>query len=46
MMEQVFTGRGSTQEREEDVVEGKGHERVNVVKILCTHVCKWKNDIC
>jgi hypothetical protein len=27
---------------EEEV--GKGHERVNIVQILCTHVCKWKND--
>jgi hypothetical protein len=23
---------------------GKGHGRVNIVQILCTHVCKWKND--
>jgi hypothetical protein len=22
---------------------GKGHGRVNMVQILCTHVCKWKN---
>jgi hypothetical protein len=21
---------------------GKGHGRVNIVKILCTRVCKWK----
>jgi hypothetical protein len=20
--------------------------RMNTVQILCTHVCKWKNDIC
>jgi hypothetical protein len=25
---------------------GKGHGRVNVVQIVCTHVCKWKNDTC
>jgi hypothetical protein len=25
---------------------GKGHRRVNMVKILCTHICKWKNDTC
>jgi hypothetical protein len=25
---------------------GKGCRRVNVVQILCTHVCKWKNDTC
>jgi hypothetical protein len=23
---------------------GKGHGRVNMVQILCTYVCKWKND--
>jgi hypothetical protein len=21
----------------------KGYRRVNIVEILCTHVCKWKN---
>jgi hypothetical protein len=25
---------------------GKGHGRVNMVQILCTHVCKWKNETC
>jgi hypothetical protein len=25
---------------------GRGEERVNIVQILCTHVYKWKNDIC
>jgi hypothetical protein len=25
---------------------GKGHGRVNTVQVLCTHVCKWKNDSC
>jgi hypothetical protein len=29
---------------EEEV--GKGHERVNIVQILCIHVCKWKSDTC
>jgi hypothetical protein len=24
----------------------KGYGRVNMVQILCTHVCKWKNDTC
>jgi hypothetical protein len=24
----------------------KGHGRVNIVQILCTYVCKWKNDTC
>jgi hypothetical protein len=23
-----------------------GSRRVNRVQILCTHVCKWKSDIC
>jgi hypothetical protein len=23
---------------------GKGCKRVNMMQILCTHVCKWKND--
>jgi hypothetical protein len=25
---------------------GKGCRRVNMVQILCTHVCKWKNETC
>jgi hypothetical protein len=25
---------------------GKGCGRVNMVQILCTHVCKWKNETC
>jgi hypothetical protein len=25
---------------------GKGCGRVNIVQILCTHVCKWKNETC
>jgi hypothetical protein len=28
----------------EDV--GKGCRRVNMVQILCIHVCKWKNETC
>jgi hypothetical protein len=32
------------------VGEGEGVRkecrRVNTIKILCTHVCKWKNDTC
>jgi hypothetical protein len=28
--------------REEDV--GKGSRRVNIVQILCTHICKCKNE--
>jgi hypothetical protein len=30
-------------EREE---VGKGCRRVNMVQILCTQVCKWKNETC
>jgi hypothetical protein len=33
-----------TSGRGEDV--GKGCRRMNMVQILCTHVCKWKYDIC
>jgi hypothetical protein len=25
---------------------GKGHGRMNSVQILCTQVCRWKNDTC
>jgi hypothetical protein len=25
---------------------GKWYAKVNIVQILCTHVCKWKNDTC
>jgi hypothetical protein len=25
---------------------GKGGRKVNMVQILCTHVCKWKNETC
>jgi hypothetical protein len=34
----------STSERWEDM--GRGCGRVNMVQILCTHVCKWKNETC
>jgi hypothetical protein len=33
-----------TSQRGEEV--GKGCRRVNMVQILCTHVCKWKFNIC
>jgi hypothetical protein len=26
------------------LVVGRGCRRVNVVQILCKHVCKWKNE--
>jgi hypothetical protein len=41
-MEQVLPGGLGTSGRVEEV--GKGCGRVNIVQILCTHVCKWKND--
>jgi hypothetical protein len=25
---------------------GNGYKRVKMVQILCTHVCKWKNETC
>jgi hypothetical protein len=32
---------GAGSGREEDI--GKECRKVNLVQILCTHVCKWKN---
>jgi hypothetical protein len=43
-VEQVLPVGVGTSGRWEDV--GKGCGRVNTVQILCTHVCKWKNDTC
>jgi hypothetical protein len=37
-------GGGGTNARGKEM--GKGCKRVNMVQILCIHVCKWKNDIC
>jgi hypothetical protein len=37
-VEQVPTGGAGNSERKED--EEKGYRRVNIVQILCTHVCK------
>jgi hypothetical protein len=42
--EQILRGGVGTSGRGE--IMGKGHGRVNIVQILCTHVCKWKNDTC
>jgi hypothetical protein len=36
-------GVGTSGRREE---VGKGCGRVNMVQILCTHGCKWKNETC
>jgi hypothetical protein len=41
---QVLTGGVGTNERQKEI--GKGCGRVNKVIIICTHVCKWKNDTC
>jgi hypothetical protein len=32
-------------DRDQDCISkmGKGFGRVNIMQILCTHVCKWKN---
>jgi hypothetical protein len=43
-VKQVLPGEVVTHERGEDI--GKGCRRVNIVQILCTHECKWKNDTC
>jgi hypothetical protein len=43
-MERVLSGRVGTSGSGEEVEKGYG--RVNMVQILCTHVCKWKNDTC
>jgi hypothetical protein len=42
-VEQVLLGRVGTSGMEE---VGKGYGRVHIVQILCTHVCKWKNETC
>jgi hypothetical protein len=39
---QVLPEGVDTSRRGEEV--GKGCRRVNMVQILCTYVCKWKND--
>jgi hypothetical protein len=41
----VEEGQFGTSEREEEEV-GKGCRGVNTVQILCTHVCKMKNETC
>jgi hypothetical protein len=35
---------GCYQREGEDI--RKGCRRVNVMEILCTHVCKWRNETC
>jgi hypothetical protein len=35
-------GGAGTSGRREKV--GKGYGSMNIVQILCKHVCKWKND--
>jgi hypothetical protein len=40
----VLYGAVDTSVRDEEV--GKGCRRVNIVQILGTHVCKWKNETC
>jgi hypothetical protein len=42
--EQVLPGGVGTSGRGE--VAEKGCRKVNIVQILCTHVCKWKNETC
>jgi hypothetical protein len=33
-----------TSGRWEDVE--KGYRKLNILQMLCTHVCKWKNETC
>jgi hypothetical protein len=42
--EQILSGEVGSSGRGEDV--GKGYGRVNMVKFLWTHECKWKNATC
>jgi hypothetical protein len=42
--EQVLPGVIGTSGKGEEV--RKMYGRVNIVQILCTNVCKWKNDTC
>jgi hypothetical protein len=43
-MGQVLSGDFGTSGSREKV--GKGPGMVNIVQILCTQVCKWKNGTC
>jgi hypothetical protein len=43
-VEQVFSGEVGTSQRRQEVEEGCG--KVNMVQILRTLVCKWKNENC
>jgi hypothetical protein len=43
--EQVVSGGELIQVGEEENIE-KAHRRVNMVQMLCTQVCKWKNENC
>jgi hypothetical protein len=44
-VEQVLSGgSGLVPVGGEDVEEGC--KRLNIVQVLCTHVCKWKNYTC
>jgi hypothetical protein len=42
--EQVLSREVGTSGRGLEV--GKGWGRMNIVQVLCTHVCEWKNDTC
>jgi hypothetical protein len=45
-VEQVLSGGEGIGISERVEKEEKGHGRVNMVQIPCTHVCKWKNETC
>jgi hypothetical protein len=42
--EQILPLVAGTSGRGEEV--GEGYGRVTVLQIVCTYVCKWKNDAC
>jgi hypothetical protein len=43
-IKQVLSGVGTSGGVGQDIK--KGYRWVNIVEILCSHVCKWKNKIC
>jgi hypothetical protein len=46
MAEQVLPGDGGVGTSGRGEEKQKECRRVNIVQVLCTHVCKWKNDTC
>jgi hypothetical protein len=42
-VKQVLPGAGGVGTSGRGGGEENGHRRMNMVHVLCTHVCKWKN---